>query len=753
MQNLYITYSNQKARDLKNSSLTKPLDKIITLDNLVLELYEKKNFQIIIDEKIGSSLIYKIIHDNNIEYFSYLKNGADSLGIIYGFILKCRRNEIAFDTLHSGEKLEALEQIDSAYQEYKKANSLADKSDIEKTVLESWSDEFLKEYDTLHVDEFVVGNIDFVGSSIAKKILNKLSTCRAITPNKTDTTKPNLIKPKDEVFNSIDEVKTAIKIARKLLQDGEKAEDILIVASDIAEYAPIYRLFLDEYEMRGFCSVGTPLTHFYNSTNPKVKSALEDYEATIDGLQLLYNKLGLKLETNTKESIKASITLQEPKIGIELTEPNQIVGLSREYKHIIFIGTDINHFPPKATDNFLYSYEENIKYFHANNYFTSSKTQYEELKRVSKNLYIITARYSGKRELVPSIILDSTCKETIDISHIKSRSDLALEGATATKENWLKSNKIEVKNIEAKHLSASQINKYNTCPLAYLYSNKIRLQAPTQPQEGFDAMEQGSLMHLCYEFFGRYIKQNCITSTCRDELNDIMLKQSKLAYKDKQTTEPRGKPELKENIHHKIFLSTLQAGLNDDRPAELLAKFVGYYIKNAKEFDYFQNTEFEKEFALDNELKPCELKDKKDAGYFIKGFIDRFDNLPNHINIVDYKSKKVKRKDKKKQEEVDSLKDVQLALYILYASQQYLNKTFDAHMLSFKGNENGIKFVTQKSIDEVAVKKLVNDTKKKIESGDFSFNSSDEQMCEWCDVRYICHESVLSKSLKGAENG
>ena len=746
MQDLYITYSNQKARDLKNSSLTKPLDKIITLDNLILELYEKKNFQIIIDEKIGSSLIHKIIQDNNIEYFSYLKNGADSLSIIYGFILKCRRNEIAFKTLHSGEKLEALKQIDNLYQEYKKANSLVDKSDIEKAVIENWNDEFLKEYDSLHVDEFVIGDIDFVGSKIAKKILDKLFTCKPMASCSTNTTTANLIRPKEEVFNNIDEVKTAIKIARKLLEEGAKPEDILIAASDVAEYAPIYRLFLEEYEMKGFCSVGTPLTHFYDSVNPKVKAALKDYEATVSSLELLYNKLGLKLEDETKESIKAAISILDEKIGIELTEPNQIVGLSREYKHIIFMGTDINHFPPKATDNFLYSYEDDIKYFYANNYFTSSKTQYEELKRVSENLYIITAKYSGKRELVPSIILDSTCKETIDISHIKSRSDLALNGVTAIKENWLKSNMIEVKNIKAKHLSASQINKYNTCPLAYLYSNKIRLQAPTQSQEGFDVMEQGSLMHLCYEFFGKYIKQNKITSTCRDELNNIMLEQSKLAYKDKQTIEPKGKAELKENIHHKIFLSTLQAGLKDDRPAGLLAKFVGYYIKNAKEFEYFKNTEFEKEFALNDELKPCELKDKKDTSYFIKGFIDRFDNLPNHINIVDYKSKKVKRKDKKKQEEVDSLKDIQLALYILYASQQYPNKTFDAHMLSFKGNDYGIKFVEQTSIDKEAVKKLVSDTKQKIEDGDFSFNNSDEQMCEWCDIKYICHESVFSKN-------
>jgi len=78
-QNLYITYSNQKARDLKRQSTLKPLDKVITLDNLILELFESRNFEIIIDETITSSIIYKIIRANKIEYFIYLSEDAVSL--------------------------------------------------------------------------------------------------------------------------------------------------------------------------------------------------------------------------------------------------------------------------------------------------------------------------------------------------------------------------------------------------------------------------------------------------------------------------------------------------------------------------------------------------------------------------------------------------------------------------------------------------------------------------------------------------
>ena len=764
-QNLYITYSNQKARDLKASATLRPLDKVITLDALILETFESKNFEIIIDTTIGSSLIYNIIQTNNLEYFSYLSQDAVSLNTIYDFILKCNRNTIAFETLLSSEKLNAISSINRTYQEYKQNNSLVDIADIEQNVLENWDSYFTHSYNEIYVDSFKIEDISYVKSFYQEQILAKLSTCKQIQVDNLTINKTKILQPSNEVFDNIDEVKIAIRIARKLLEEGEQSSDILIVASDIQEYAPLYKLFLDEYEIKGYSSIGTPLSSFYNTNNHQVKAALNQYNSQIESLGILYEKLNLTLGKTTKENIKASISILDEKIGIEITEPNQIVGLSRRYKHIIFIGTDINHFPPKASDNFLYTYEDDIQHFYANNYFTSSQTQYNELKRLSDNLYIITASYSGKRELTPSILIDSEFDELIDISKIKSVSQLALENKNAipdvntkgyyesiASEEFTIYDGNEVRGLNATHLSASQINKYLSCPLAYLYSNKVKLKAPNQSDEGFDVMEQGSLMHLCYELFGQHIKDKNIRTKDKDELYDLMFEKSIEAYNHKDTVEPRGKKKIIENIHHQIFLSTLQAGLQDDRSAGLLAKFVDYYILNADEFEYFKNTEFEKEFALDSELKPYKLKDKEDQDYFIKGYIDRFDNLEAQINIIDYKSKKVKGLDKAKQEEVDTQKDIQLALYILYTKQQYPDKIYDAHLLSFKGNDNGAKFA-KLSNDEVYddqyeadLKQLIIGTKKSIENGEFVFNNSDEKMCGWCDIKNICHQSVLSKN-------
>jgi len=770
-QNLYITYSNQKARDLKRESFVKPLDKVITLDNLILEIFESKSYEIIIDEIIASSIIYNIIQSNKIEYFSYLNDDAVSLNTIYNFIIKCRRNNVAFDTLLECQKLDAIVKIDKGYQEYKRANNLVDIADIEQSVLKNWDAHFGSEYSEIYVDSFEVRGINFIKSQTQKQILEKFSRLKSIQTTKTNQTNPKIIKPSNEVFDNIDEVKTALRITRKLLENGVSSDEILIVASDIQEYASLYKLFLDEYELKGYSSIGTPLSSFHNTSEPKVKAALDSYKRQVQSLTALYKKLNLTLSETTKENVKNSITILDEKIGVEITEPNQLVGLNKRYEHIIFIGTDINHFPPKTSDNFLYSYDDALQYFYENNYFTSSQTQYSELKRLTNNLYIITASYNGKRELSRSIVIDNNFDDTIDINEVKSVAQLALENSTKlldeqtkkyydsiSSQNFTAYDGNGVSGIKATHLSASQINKYLSCPLSYLYANKVKIEAPKQDEEGFDVMEQGSLMHLCYELFGRRIKDNKITSIDQKELYNLMYEISIEAYNHDEIRKPKYKKELKENIHHQIFLSSLQAGLQDDRKKGLLAKFVDYYIENASEFNYFKNSEFEKEFALDSALKPYRLQDKKDTNYFIKGFIDRFDNLEESINIIDYKSKKINSAiDKEKMEQIEEQKDVQLALYMLFVSQEYPGKKYYSSLLSFKGdrpyahfanlsNEQGLKntvFYSDEYHEDL--KRLIFETRDNIEVGKFAFNNSDEKVCGWCDMKHICHESVLSK--------
>ena len=119
--------------------------------------------------------------------------------------------------------------------------------------------------------------------------------------------------------------------------------------------------------------------------------------------------------------------------------------------------------------------------------------------------------------------------------------------------------------------------------------------------------------------------------------------------------------------------------------------------------------------------------------------------------------------DKTKQEQVETLKDVQLALYILYASQQHPDFQYKAHLLSFKGENPYYHFANLSTIEELKdtahynsdyneqLKKLIYETKDNIEAGHFVFNNADEKACGYCDIRLMCHEGVLNKhSVEGS---
>jgi len=191
------------------------------------------------------------------------------------------------------------------------------------------------------------------------------------------------------------------------------------------------------------------------------------------------------------------------------------------------------------------------------------------------------------------------------------------------------------------------------------------------------------------------------------------------------------------------------------------------YDKEKENLEYFVNSEFEKEFALDSELKPYKLKDKTDMGYFIKGYIDRLDNLSNTINIIDYKSKKADGVSQEKLEEIKTFKDFQLGLYTLFATQEY-KKDVDAYLLSFKSDKNLSSKFARVSTDEAFIPKNrgkdtgilydseyetnlktnIYNIKNKIEEGDFRFDSSDETFCGYCEIRFMCHGGDLGKVEK-----
>ena len=137
-QNLIITYSNQKARELKKS-LKNPLDKVVTLQSFVNEFSEKHSFKTLIEPIIATSFIYKTIKDENIEYLDFISLNSDTLDLIYDFILKTNASKVDVSEIIKDDKLKAIKLLSSKYSEFKNKNNLVDMNDVFQLAIDKFT--------------------------------------------------------------------------------------------------------------------------------------------------------------------------------------------------------------------------------------------------------------------------------------------------------------------------------------------------------------------------------------------------------------------------------------------------------------------------------------------------------------------------------------------------------------------------------------------------------------------------------------
>ena len=612
-QNLIITYSNQKVRELKKS-LKNPLDKVVTLSSFADEFFEKHSFKTLIKPIIATSFIYKTIKEEDIKYLDFLSLNSNTLDLIYDFILKINASKVDLSKILKDEKLKAIEILNIKYKEFKYKNNLVDMNDIFQLIIDNFDKNDFTKYEKIYIDSFEIENIKLYKSNLELELINlfrEISIPLEQTLNTNISAK--LYKLNKQPFDINEEVESALKLARKLLEDDEnlKSSDICIVTTDINEYAPIFRLYLPKYELKGFDSKGISLKLFSGkkSSNLQVKMAFDLIEKELKFYDESCKKFGLNIDLQKiKEKLANETYILEDKIGIELTEANQLIGLNKQFEHIIFIGTDINHFPPKRSDNFLFTSQIAQDYFCENSYYESSLFQYKELKKLTKNLYILYPKYKDKRELTASIIIDKNIENLVDISNIKAKKEKIKKEDfldSITLQEFTKYDGLEVSGVKANHLSASQLGSYAKCPLKYLYINKLRIKTPREDEDGFDVAQMGTLMHSCFEAFAKKVQGNknlgieAFKSIMFDVLQDEY--ESFINNPDNEIKE--------ENIFHILYKYTLARGLKDDKSDGLLIKFINYYEEKKEELNYFINSEFEKEFALDDELKPYKLTD------------------------------------------------------------------------------------------------------------------------------------------------
>jgi RecB family exonuclease len=800
-QTLYITPSSSQADEIKKRySENYSFLQVKTLSQIVADIFEiYDDVHVEIDAVIGSKIIYSCIEDNRIEYFNYIQEGSETLEVLYDFFIKLSVNDVSIDKFtYKDEKKSALQGLFDAYKKYKKEHNLFDSSDMLLFALER-VENYLENFNKVLLEAFDIDNITLIKSKKEQELLEKIAQYQSVKTIQRDANQTDTTLYQNFAFNSYDEVRTAIKIAKQLMLDGAKENEIAIITSDFSEYAPYFYSLLDEYSMLGYDTTGFSLFTISNNEytlknhpNFMVQKGYARYLERLMQLQTYFERLQLPYnEDKLKESLLKQTKYRKVKEGILFSENNKLLGVQKDFKHIIFIGADITHFPPKQQKNFLYTEEQAKQFFMHNSVYDSSVTLYNTLKRLSENLYIITATYSGKRKLAPSIVLDKNIDNPFEIrDELKSRAEILRERKqileekpkelelfqqSVISEDFTKyDGNITGEFAQAKKLSASALNTYIKCPMQYYFSDILQLKAPQDDQVGFDPAGRGTLMHECFELFVKEAKkQGDFLKKSKSELYKIMKQCSIDAYRSEKIQNEMGE----ENIYHKIDIEIFQKGLDniESKNKGELAKFVDYFCENG--FEGFVHSNPEELFMLDTDFKPIDLNEldpnkeedrekikKIDAQKrFIKGFIDRLDNLENGVNIIDYKSSLNSKniKDFKK----ESLKDFQLGIYLLYVTQKYPDKqNYNAHLLSFKEKDcvNGRYYndtkiaIPNKKIEfdeeyKAVLIQKIKDISKSIEDGNLAFNSEDEKNCEWCNYRHICHQAVLNKRAKEEE--
>jgi RecB family exonuclease len=691
---------------------------------------------------------------------------------IASFIVDLKRNNVTPEAFEfASAKQSELSELYTAYNNFLKKYAIGDRADMERFVLEAITQDTstLKVFGEIIVDDFTQNDVHFETSKTQVALLELLRTCgTSMSKEIEENNEPNFYEPTPAPFGLFDEVASALKIARTLLDSGESSDDILIVSPNVDEYAPVFESLYEAYGLQGYTSIGTPLS----SLLPQLKKSDSHNESEL--FMLARNRqsqikidvkktsdrlasMGIAYNTTAayEKAVEQSRIKSRTKIGLLLTEPNQLLSIDR-VKHLIFLGTDMGHFPPVSKEGFLASTQQRETLLHTNSLYLSSLNHYTQMKAVAENIYIATATYKGKTKLARSHLINEKCAP-FDISGVLAPFELPRVGKRLDDpqlDSYFSTRALsespydgyDAGGYEVKTLSASQLGSYAMCPRRYFFDRVLTISAPGIPEEGLDASEKGTIMHKCFELFAIDAKAGkvIIGSEVDTPLKNYMIDKAKIAYEMFLTDN-----ELTESINHRLYFQELTRGLTQDDEAQgVLSNFLQFITENHVLINGFRDSEFEMEFRLDRSFKAI----GNDQPYFIKGYIDRIDIKDDEIRIVDYKSKKASGIDKAKLAQMTELKDMQLALYILYARRAFGNKKIESYLQTFKSGNIHTQFAKAATYeigkegeylhyDEAFEQSLIDKIeaiKTSMAHGDFHYDDSDKKHCEYCDFAVMC---------------
>ncbi len=303
--------------------------------------------------------------------------------------------------------------------------------------------------------------------------------------------------------------------------------------------------------------------------------------------------------------------------------------------------------------------------------------------RASKHLFLTWGRdYGGKRERKPSAFIEELGIDPDPEQSSLEDDDQLQFTLIPSADSALFDRNLEIREFEPSYISHSQVQTFNQCPLKYKYRYVLGIPTPAN-----HALSFGQTIHRTLRDFHR-------------------------------------------------------AELFSEKGLEYLHKLYGnHWIDEGYESQEHKEKRFEEGKALLEDYynvyrgklaKPLYLEKKftlKIAGIPLIGSIDRVDEVEDGVEIIDYKTGKVKDKNA-----VD--KDDQLTIYALAARDALDLKPSTLALYFLSGNK---RIETTRTPEELSEKREeLRDVVERIKAS--KFEPKVGYLCQWCDYKHLCPE-------------
>jgi len=404
----------------------------------------------------------------------------------------------------------------------------------------------------------------------------------------------------------------------------------------------------------------------------------------------------MKLELESGEEGKISV---DPEIGPDAIKIMTIHGAKGlEFKYVFLANMVDKRFPTNERKSPIELPDELIKDIKPKgdaHLQEERRICYVAMTRAKKGLYFTSAEdYGGSRKKKLSrFLIEMGYKQIIDKQKKADKQELSSHSLIRPKTSLSRNNLPD-------HFSYSQLAAFEKCPLQYKFNFILKV-----PTRGGATRSFGTTMHntLC-----QFLKQAQNNGQQADLLG---FGRSSLKMKF----------DLLADIYQKNWIDEWYESKKQKEEYYKLGKKI---IKNF--YNLYQKNP--PKIAKINGLLALEMPfNLKIAGYTVKGKIDRIDETPEGIVLLDYKTGRAKEKiisQEKEQlliyqiaaEEVFNLQPKELAYYYLE----------DNKKISFLGSEQ----------DKQKLKEKIKETIEAIRSSDFKAKPG--WQCSFCDFKNIC---------------